>query len=187
VVKARLDYAHILVLTPNNEIVNQSLKFFMDGNKFLIKLVEEWGCNLGEDAFMMEVELDTKPEMLLQSNHVDRLDEVQGEWELDELVNDLHKEWSDHVVKKDMSNNSNASVSKNLVEKAQGADFFEVQLSPVLQPLSKPTTVEGDLCCANKQEGHEKQLKEPTTKGPLSFDWLSNQNQSPKVELSSRH
>jgi len=28
-------------------------------------------------------------------------DEIQGEWELDDLVNDLHKEWSAHEGKKE--------------------------------------------------------------------------------------
>jgi len=35
----------------------------------------------------------TEPEALPQYNNVSGLDEVQGEWELDELVDDLHKVW----------------------------------------------------------------------------------------------
>ena len=90
--KARLDFARLLVSTPNIEIVNKSLEFFIDGTKFDIKLVEEWGCLLGEDALLTEVESESMSEVLVQPNDVDGLDEVQGEWELDDLVNDLHKE-----------------------------------------------------------------------------------------------
>jgi len=45
--KARLDFARILVATPNVEILNLSVEFSIDGRKFALKLVEEWGCNLG--------------------------------------------------------------------------------------------------------------------------------------------
>jgi len=52
--KARLDYAQILISTPSIEIVNTSSDFFIDGCKYVIKLVEEWGCCLGEDAFLTD-------------------------------------------------------------------------------------------------------------------------------------
>jgi len=83
--KARLDFVRILILTPNIEIKNMSSEFLIDGSKYVIKLVEEWGCNLGEDAFMMEIEADSRPEALSQPNNVVGMDEVQGEWELDDL------------------------------------------------------------------------------------------------------
>jgi hypothetical protein len=54
--------------------------------------MEEWGCNLGDDAFMTEVEPENTQEVLSHSKDVEGLDEVQGEWELDDLVTDLHKE-----------------------------------------------------------------------------------------------
>lgn len=78
--KARLDFARILISTPIIEIVNKSYDFIIDGSKHVIKLVEEWGCNLGEDAFLTEVESDSRPETSLHHNDVEGLDEVQGEW-----------------------------------------------------------------------------------------------------------
>jgi len=62
----------------------------------MLKTMEEWGCNLGEDAFLTEVDSVTEPEALPQYNNVPGLDEVHGEWELEELVDDLHKEWNKH-------------------------------------------------------------------------------------------
>ena len=57
--------------------------------------MEEWGCNLGEDAFVTEEVQEDMPEAL--APHIATgLDEVQGEWELDELVNDLQEEWRHH-------------------------------------------------------------------------------------------
>ena len=54
---------------------------------------------MGEDAFLTEIDYESKPEPFFHSNNVDGVEEVRGEWELDDLVNDLHKEWSAHERK----------------------------------------------------------------------------------------
>jgi len=86
--KARLNFAQVLITTPQIEIVNTTAEFFIDGIKYSLKMVEEWGCNLGEDAFLSEVITETQSEAST-FNDVPGLDEVKGEWELDELVDDL--------------------------------------------------------------------------------------------------
>jgi len=143
------------------------------GKKINFKVVEEWGCNLGEDAFMTKVEPETTSEVLSHSKDVEGLEEVQGEWELDDLVTDLHKEWSEHAIKKVVFDKSNASVPNDSVEREHGADFFEVNLSPILQPLPKQTTNAGVLNGEIRQKGLEKRLNDTTTKGPWSAEWLS--------------
>jgi hypothetical protein len=50
--KTRLDFARILIASPNIEIVNKTSEFLIDWVVYAIKIVEEWGCNFGEDAFM---------------------------------------------------------------------------------------------------------------------------------------
>lgn len=60
-------------------LVNKKHINIIDGRKFVIKLVEEWGCNLGEDAFMTEVDVDSRPETFSQPINVSGMDEVQGE------------------------------------------------------------------------------------------------------------
>ncbi|XP_024633361.1 two-component response regulator ARR1 [Medicago truncatula] len=52
---------------------------------------------------MTELDVDSRPETFSQPINVAGMDEVQGEWELDDLVNDLHKEWSQHEGKKAVS------------------------------------------------------------------------------------
>jgi hypothetical protein len=60
--KARLDYARVLISTSQQiEIVNTSAEFIIDKYKYVVKMVEEWGCNLGEDAFMTEEVIDSRP------------------------------------------------------------------------------------------------------------------------------
>jgi len=89
--KARLDYASVLVLTPCLEVVNMCPDIYIDGSKYSLRLVEEWGCNLGADSFLTEE--DTEPtSKTLFKNNVPVFDEVHDEVEA--LVNDLNDIWS---------------------------------------------------------------------------------------------
>jgi len=72
--KARLDFARVLITTTRLEIVNTTSELFIDGNKYMLKTVEEWGCNLGEDAFLAETDSETELEALPQYNNVPGLD-----------------------------------------------------------------------------------------------------------------
>ena len=72
--KARLDFARILIATPNIEIVNKTSEFVIDGDVYSIKIMEEWECNLGEDAFMSEAETDTLQEAAPQFNNLTGID-----------------------------------------------------------------------------------------------------------------
>lgn len=174
--KARMDFARILISTPHLEIVNKTSEFSTDGCMYLIKLVEEWGCNLGEDAFLREDESEIVPETSPQFNDVNGMDEVQGEWELDDLVNDLHKEWSQHIDNKEGKQLIVEDVSKAATCKQKAATYKQQHVTPtlVLEPVFSP---------ADPQDGHTKQCSKvqpsagtlrPNTKGPWSLDWLSN-------------
>jgi len=90
--KARLDFARVLISTSCLEMVNMSSDILIDGCKHSINMVNEWGCNLGEDSFLAEEETESRTEVLYGHNDVPVLDEVQGE--VDALVNDLNKDWS---------------------------------------------------------------------------------------------
>ena len=70
-----MDYARILISTPSTEIVNTMSEFFIDGCKYVIKIVEEWGCCLGEDAFMSDEVTDSNPETVAIDN-VEGIEEV---------------------------------------------------------------------------------------------------------------
>lgn len=73
---------------------------------------------------MTEVDVDSRPETFSQPINVSGMDEVQGEWELDDLVNDLHKEWSQHEGKKTVSQKSVEFMLNNKVSMVNGEDFF---------------------------------------------------------------
>lgn len=72
-------------------MVNSTFEIVIDDCSYSIKLVEEWGCHLGDDAFLTEDEKDSRTEVLSQQNDAHVLKDVQGEF--DDLVNDLNKEW----------------------------------------------------------------------------------------------
>ncbi|AES70226.2 hypothetical protein MTR_3g049960 [Medicago truncatula] len=85
--RARLDYARVLISTSMLDVINSSS--------------EEWGCNLGEDAFMTEEEKESRTEALSTHNDAPGMEEVQGE--IDDLVDDLNKE----RMKSDEQQNNN--------------------------------------------------------------------------------
>ena len=89
--KARLDYARVLISTTFLEVINATSEVVIDGCKYLLKLVEEWGCNIGEDAFMSEDESDSRAEVLSIGNEVPVMEEFKGD--VDDFVNDFNEEW----------------------------------------------------------------------------------------------
>jgi len=173
VTKARLDYACILVPTSQLEILNTTSECVIDGRKFVLKLVEEWGYVLGKDAFLTEV--DSSPEASCNPNDDVGLEEVQGEWELDDLVNDLQKEWSQHEGKTEASLNSHHSSPKNNNVEDSNSEFFEVQLSLVLQPVSMPKNEVDKGVGLNESSMQEARASEVSNMGPWSIDWLPQQ------------
>jgi len=173
--KARLDFARILVSTTQLKIVNTTSEFSIDGHVYVIKLVEEWGCNLGEDAFLTEIENESLSDTLPQLNIDDGMEEVQGEWELDDLVDDLHKEWSKHDLKNEgkhpVREEAVTHVSK-VLKKGNGTKqqaHFNTVLEPVLCP--------DDIKVASEQQGSKTQSalypSWPSNMGPWSLDFLT--------------
>jgi len=134
--------------------------------------VEEWGCILGEDAFMSEGEADLVSEEGSRNNHFVGLDEVQGEWELDDLVNDLQNEWGQHEKKFEESRKV-IEVPKS-GEKDLGKEFFVVSLSSIIQPVQK------ENASANAAMGNTLPIRDSVEKagikqGPWSINWIENQ------------
>jgi len=52
--RGRIEYARLLISTTSLDVLNQTKVLLVYGQKYSIKIVEEWGCNLGEDAFLTE-------------------------------------------------------------------------------------------------------------------------------------
>jgi len=123
--------------------------------------------------FLTEVFTDTTQEMLPQLNNDPVMDEVQGEWELDDLVIDLHKEWEQHEGKKEGKNTVQQPDIKKHLETESNSDHISF-LSPISEPIlrasDKPAV--SKYQCINDQPTPNNST--PITTGPWSLDWLSN-------------
>ena len=122
---------------------------------------------------MTEVEFDSKPEALHLSNSVNGLDEVQGEWELDDLVNDLHKEWSAHKGKKE-GNHCETELEEvfqvdNKV-KSIPCKTLSYDIPTMLEPVN---CNEGTVATVVKlKEQQAPSLSQRNHSGPWSLEWL---------------
>ena len=52
--KERFDYARVLVATSSLDVVNMSEQIFVDGTMVDVKIIEEWGFNLGDDVCLYD-------------------------------------------------------------------------------------------------------------------------------------
>ena len=73
------------------EVINSSSEIAIYGIKHVIKLVEEWGCNLGEDAFLSEEELESPSDNLANIHDTVGMENCQDD--VDALVDKLNKDW----------------------------------------------------------------------------------------------
>jgi hypothetical protein len=98
--KGRIDYARILLSTNSLEVLNENMEFFVDGRKCFIEIVEEWGCNLGEDAFLTE-EASVMPDDNVNEEfeHENGRDLNVLDRDVDNLIEDIHREWKEHEEK----------------------------------------------------------------------------------------
>jgi len=125
--KGRIDFPRILISTTSVEVLNKSMVMLVDGSKCSIKLVEEWGCHLGEDAFLMEEIVEHRA-----SNVDDDLEREIGEdfydedGDVDLLVEDMHQEWREHEAKATADNNNNNEDVERPVQPAVAANTTAV-------------------------------------------------------------
>lgn len=125
--RERLDYARVLISKTSLEVVNSSSEVVIDGCNYVIKLVEEWGCNLGEDTFLSEEESESKMEAIIKNASV--LEEINGD--MNELVDDLNEEWLNGVdINAEISNNATEASLKehcNDMDKLSNGSLEAVQ------------------------------------------------------------
>ena len=88
--KERFDYARVLVATSSFEIINYSEETLIDGELVRVKIVEEWGVNIGDDACLYEEEEDVKEAQIEQEDvQVDNGVDPRTDDLVDKLVHDL--------------------------------------------------------------------------------------------------
>jgi hypothetical protein len=95
--RGRIDFARILISTYSLEVLNKMMVLMVDGCNYNNKLVEKWGCNLGEDAFLTEEVVEYRVQNIDEGQGIlggHGLDEVDSD--VEDLINDIHREWREH-------------------------------------------------------------------------------------------
>ena len=91
--KGRIDFARVLITTTSLEVLNTTTVVLVDGRQVSIKLMEEWGCCLGEDAFLTEEVIDLPHKEDIAHQLTDHgLDDTEGD--VDALLDDLQRDWN---------------------------------------------------------------------------------------------
>ncbi|MCH84567.1 sulfate transporter, partial [Trifolium medium] len=127
--RERFDYARVLVATSSMTILNASEVLLVDGVKVEVKIIEEWGFNVGEDACLFErEEVVQRPD----SKHLEEQNDLDNRHHVDVLVEKLTDELDkakehDTFIEKQMANH--ADTTKNLL--TNGNDREVVILEPV--------------------------------------------------------
>jgi hypothetical protein len=92
VARDRLDYARVLISTTALAVVKKVEQLLVDGSLVEIQIIEEWGFDLGDDACLMEDDVESKASL-------DADDESRGDPEasnqVDMLVDHIAKEVED--------------------------------------------------------------------------------------------
>lgn len=79
----RFDYARVLIGCSSTEIIQRSESLMVDGEVVEVKIVEEWGFNIGEDACLFE---EREGSRSVQSNQEEMMEDVEHENEANIFV-----------------------------------------------------------------------------------------------------
>lgn len=90
--KGRFDYASVLISTPSLSIVSRVEGLSIDGQMVDIKIIEEWGLNIGEDACLFEDEEERQSQS--DNEEVQGIPEVCNNADIivDKIVKDLEED-----------------------------------------------------------------------------------------------
>jgi hypothetical protein len=83
--KDRLDFAHVLIATSSLDVVKRVERLLVDGVIVDVQVIEEWGYDLGDDAFLLVD--DRVTEASLQGDEELRCD-PEASHQVDKLVED---------------------------------------------------------------------------------------------------
>ncbi|GAU30400.1 hypothetical protein TSUD_364460 [Trifolium subterraneum] len=86
----RLDFARVLIATPELEIIKRVENILVDGSLSEIKIVEEWGYSLGDDTCLFEEESDVEGSGTdNEVEHINRDNRHDVDLVVEKLVNEL--------------------------------------------------------------------------------------------------
>jgi len=127
--KERFDYARILIATSRFEIINCLESILIDGELVTMKIVEDWGFNIGDDACLFEEGDGSVDE---QAHHEDvRLEQdmdANVELLVDKILHDLVESEGNNNIIDDKVKQAGTQGSKTAVWCTKKARMMSVQL-----------------------------------------------------------
>ena len=105
------DYARFLISTSSLEVVNVTENFLVGGDLVEIKIIEEWGFNMGEDACLFEE--DGSTEVTCMENDAIQ-DEEDANYHVDVLVDNIARNLEAEEVNDGQSDNDEWCEKVNL-------------------------------------------------------------------------
>ncbi|PNX72734.1 putative sulfate transporter, partial [Trifolium pratense] len=105
--RERIDFARVLIATPTLEIVNTAVTVLVDGILNEVKIVEEWGFNLGEDKCLVG---DDAVSVTSHSDHEEGQGDPEVSCHFDNMVENLAKGMN---VEDDIESQENFEFSKS--------------------------------------------------------------------------
>ena len=123
--KERFDFARVLVSTTSLEIISLVDKLLIDGIMVEVKIVEEWGFSIGEDACLFDDDIDGNNEQPVNEDlHVDpdvrnNVDIVVGKIVEDLEATELKEDLEQIIPVSPKNNEENVSSSPLVLHKPQ--------------------------------------------------------------------
>ncbi|CAJ2668643.1 unnamed protein product [Trifolium pratense] len=200
--KDRLDFARVLIATPDLNIINRVERVLVDGGQVEVKIVEEWGYAMGEDCCLVEEESESEAaQSECGEGHVD----PEACREVDMLINNISEGLEEEACDVDRGLREEESLVK-LNEKDYEVELEQrpVSLNPVFISVetssnARPCSQGAPLIQAVRSDRPsvvvEAQVRSPiraphnkctnscshvsrrsVISGPWSLEWLNDQN-----------
>jgi len=135
VVKERFDYARVLIATSSYEIINCSESPLIDGELVKVKILEEWGFDIGDDTCLYE---DAADNLGAESDQEDLQIAIGCDANADLLV--------DNLVKDLVKSEGHATLKEDLVEVNDTVN----EIDEFAQPIISLACADHSTCCASK-------------------------------------
>jgi len=136
------DYARVLLATSSLEVINFSERILIDGVIVELKIIEEWGFAIGEDACLLENDVVSNGS--IPDNNFDNVARENCD-QIDHLVNDIVDDWAtdidadncQHLSKNPLS--ANVEVGNARAECDFGMNVASVSVVNVVSDQPKAT------------------------------------------------
>ncbi|CAJ2657871.1 unnamed protein product [Trifolium pratense] len=183
--KNRLDFARVLIATPELELIKRSVTVLVDGIQVEIKIVEEWGYAMGEDSCLFEEDSEA------ESSCGEGQDDPEVHRNVDMLVNQVkerlevedHKEsqgkQSEEFLDKLEANPGSKGVETNSVlrmvsQEVSGNQADRAEVSPL--PGNALVCPSFRLLLGKRTSSCPPEVRRSVISGPWSLEWLQDQN-----------